>query len=91
MAFISHSLLIYSRGTYEKYTRKKFGPTKIPTRKSLDPRNTHEKKFQTQEIPTRKDFGPTKYPQQKIKDPRRHGGTMARSPRDPRWHETHGI
>ena len=73
MAFISHSALIYSRGTYETSTRNNFGPTKIPTRKNLDPRNAHEKTFQTHEIPTRKNFGPTKYPR----------GTVAR------WHEAH--
>ena len=42
----------------------------IPTKKMLDLRNTHMKKFGTQEIPTRKRFRPTKYPQQKILDPR---------------------
>ena len=62
MAFISHSALIYSRGAYETSTRNNFGPTKIPTRKNLDPRNAHEKKFQTHKIPTRKNVGPTKYP-----------------------------
>ena len=36
----------------------------------LDLRNTHRKKFVTQEIPTRKRFRPTKYPQQKSLDPR---------------------
>ena len=35
-----------------------------------DPRNTHEKKSWTNEIPTRKNFGPTKYPREKIWDPR---------------------
>ena len=52
--FISYSSLIYWWGTYETSTRKDFRPTKILTRKNLDPRNTHEKKFQTHEIPTRK-------------------------------------
>ena len=33
----------------------------------MDPRNTHQKKFETHEIPTRKVFGPTKA--------RWHGGT----------------
>ena len=35
-----------------KYPREKnFGPTKYPREKILDPRNTHEKKFWTHEIP----------------------------------------
>ena len=38
--------------------------------KILDPQNTHEKKFETHEIPTKKYFRPTKYPQEKISDPR---------------------
>ena len=36
----------------------------------LDPRNTHEKKSLTHEIPTGENFGPTKYPRDKILDPR---------------------
>ena len=48
-AFISHSSLIYLRGTYENSTRKHFEPTKVPTRKKLDPRDTHDKKFGTHE------------------------------------------
>ena len=39
--------------------RKKFGPTKYPPEKILEPGNTHE-------IPTRKNLGPTKYPREKI-------------------------
>ena len=38
--------------------------------KISDPQNTHEKKFETHEIPTKKYFRPTKYPQEKISDPR---------------------
>ena len=74
-AFISHFSLIYSRGTYETSTRKNFGPTKIPTRKNLDPRSTDEEKIWTQKIltkknfkPTRKNLGPTKYPREKTLD-----------------------
>ena len=63
-------------------------PTKHAREKLLDPQNTHEKKS-----------GPTKYPREKNSDSRNtreknfwtHEGTMARYPRDPRWHETHGI
>ena len=66
-------------------------PTKHPREKILVPRNIHEKKIRTHEISTRRNFGPTKYPREKNSDPRRHGDTMARDPRDPRWHETHGI
>ena len=36
----------------------------------LDPRNTHEKKFETHKISTRKNLGPTKYPPEKILHPR---------------------
>ena len=85
-----------------KYPREKIWTHKTPTRKNLDLRNTHEKKSWTHEIPprkkilthempTRKNFGLTKYPPEEFLDPRRYGGTMARDPRDPRWHETHGI
>ena len=41
-----------------------------PREKIWDPRNTHEKKFGTHEIPTRKNLGPTKYRREKIWDPR---------------------
>ena len=59
---------------------------KMLTRKNLDPRNTHDKKFQTHEISTRKNLGPTKYPREKTLDPRNthekkvrtHEGTVAR-------------
>ena len=54
-----------------------FGPTKYPREKIVDPRNTHEKKLCSHEIPARKNLGPTKYPQ-------RHDGTMVLDPRDPR-------
>ena len=39
--------------THEIHTRKNFRPTKYPQKKILDPRNTHEKKFWTHEIPTK--------------------------------------
>ena len=51
-----------------------------PLEKILELRSTHEKKFQTHEIPTRK-----------ILNPRQHDGMMARDPRDSRWHKTRGI
>ena len=74
--------------THEIPTRKNLGPAKYPRGKTLDPRNTHEKKicdplnthqkiFWTHEIPMRKIFGPTKYALT-------HDGTMALDPRDPR-------
>ena len=63
----------------------------IENHKILDPRNTHQKKFETQEIPTRKYSEPTKYPRKNFSDPLRHDGTVARDPQDPRRHETHGI
>ena len=66
------------------HTRGNFGPTKYPREKTLDPRNTHEKKFGTHEIPTRKNLDPTKYPQS-------HDGIMALDPRDPRWNTNHEI
>ena len=90
--FISH--LVNHKVPMKHAREKNFGLTKIPTRKKLDPRNTHE-------IPTRKNLdsqnthkkksGPTKYPREKISDSRNshvknfrtHEGTMAR------WHETH--
>ena len=54
---------------------------KIFTRKSLDPRKTHEKNFRIHDIPkrrnlgaqkmgTRKILGPTMYPRQETLDPR---------------------
>ena len=72
--FIPH---LYNHIVPTKHAREKnFGLTKIPTRKKLDPRNTHRKKFWTHEIPTRKNLdpqnthekklGPTKYPREKI-------------------------
>ena len=52
VAFIySNSSLTYLQVTHE-----------IPTGKNLNPRNTHNKKFPTHELPTRKTFGPMKYP-----------------------------
>ena len=39
-------------------TRENFGPTKHPLEKILNPRNTHDKKFRTHEIPTRKILDP---------------------------------
>ena len=38
---------------------------KYPPEKRLYPQNSHEKKFQTHEIPGRKNLGHTRYPQQK--------------------------
>ena len=57
----------------------------------MDPRNTHERKFWTHEIPTRKNLEPTQYPRENILEPRNtheknfrsHEGTMEQS------HETH--
>ena len=58
------------------YMFTNLGPTKYPREKFMDPQNTHEKKFRTQEnprekfwtheIPTRTNFGPTKYPREEI-------------------------
>ena len=46
----------------------------------MDPRNTHEEKILTHEIPTSKHFGPTNT-HEKILDPgNTHEGTVAR------WH-----
>ena len=64
-AFISHFSLIHSRGIYETSTRKNFGPTKIPTRKNLDPRSTDEEKIWTHKILTKKNFKPTRKPKRK--------------------------
>ena len=47
-----------------------------PQEKIWDPRNTHEKKFETHEIPTRQTLGPTKA--------QWHGGTRSTMARDPR-------
>ena len=52
-------------------------------KKTMDPRNNHEKKLQTDGIPTRKNFGHTKYP-------RRHDGTMTLNTRDP-WNLAHSF
>ena len=67
--------------THDIPWRKNFGPRRYPWEKNLDSQNTHDKKH----------FGPMKYPREKNLDPRRYGGTMARVPQDPRWHETHRI
>lgn len=60
-----------------KYKRERnFGTTKYPREKILDPRNTHEDKFCTHdiplgkkiwanEIPTKINFGPTKWQKKK--------------------------
>ena len=53
-----------------KISYEKIGPTKYPPQKILDPRNTHEKKVCTHEIPTRKMFVPTKFPRKKVSDSR---------------------
>ena len=42
---------------------------KYPREKNRDPRNTHEKKYWTHEIPTRKKLERIKYPREKIEDP----------------------
>ena len=54
---------------HEMPLRENFGPTNTH-QKTLDPRNTHERKFQSHKIPTTKNFGSTKYPREKILDPR---------------------
>ena len=59
-------------------------PRDIHVKKILDPRNTHERKFDTHEIPTRKNFGTLKYPREKSSNPQKNFGlTKAR------WHYTH--
>ena len=68
--------------------------TKLATTEKLNPRNRHEKKIWTHEIPTRKSFGQTKYRREKTSvtriptrvHPRRHDDTMALDPQDPQWH-----
>ena len=55
-------------------------PTKYPREKILDPRNTHEKKFTTYEIPTRRNFGPRMA--QWHDDTRPTKPTMAEDPRN---------
>ena len=91
--------MIYLRVTHEIPTRKSFGTTKyleeknvMPTKQSRakisDPRNTHEKKIWTHEIPTKKISDPRNNHEEKFCTRK---GTMARDPRDPRWHETHRI
>ena len=74
--------------THEIPTRKNFGPTEYPRQELLDPRNTHEKNSE-----------PTNHPRGKVLDPqnthkerfRTHKCTIARDPRDQRWHKTYGI
>ena len=68
---------ITTRENFEP-TKKTFWVHKIPPRKKKsDPRNAHEKKIGTREIPTRKNMEPTKYSREKILDPRNiHKGTM---------------
>ena len=63
-------------------------PTKYRQQKGLDLRKaldkifwtheTHEKTFQTHEIPMSKTIGPMKYPREKISDRRRHDGARLR-------------
>lgn len=53
--YLSH---IYSRGVYE-----------LLPRKTLDQRDTLEKKIWTHEMLTRKNFVPTKYPREETLDP----------------------
>ena len=49
----------------------------------LNPRNTHEKKLETRELPTRKNSGPTNYLQERLCDPQTtREGTMALDPQD---------
>ena len=55
--------------------RRNFEFSNYPREKNSDPRNTHEKKFQTHEIPTGKTFVPTKA--------RWHDGTRPTLARDP--------
>ena len=68
--------------THKMPTRKKFEASKYSPKKKKksDPRNTHEKKFRTGEIPTRQ-----KFRAHKILKRKNFGPTKAR------WHETHGI
>ena len=86
--FLTYTLTRYLRNIYKK---KFLNPRRYPREKISDPPNIHEKKCGTHEIPMRKNFRPTKYPREKITDSRRHSGTIARGPRDPRWHETHAV
>ena len=80
--------LFFTKVYWKSYN---LGPTEYPQEKILDTRNTHEKKFETHEIPTRKKLGHTIYPREKIwdlrnthkKNFRTHEDTMAR------WYETH--
>ena len=66
MAFLSsYSSHICPRFTKEISTSKNVGPRKCPRIRSLDPQNTHEKKFWTYNRPTRKNFGSTKHPREK--------------------------
>ena len=59
-------------------TRKKLA-YKIPTRKILNPLNTHEKKKLDPPNTHEKNLRPTKYPREKILHPRdTHKDTMAR-------------
>ena len=61
--------------TRKKFEASKYSPKK---KKKSDPRNTHEKKFRTGEIPTRQ-----KFRAHKILKRKNFGPTKAR------WHETH--
>ena len=76
-AFISHSSLIYSRGTYENSTRKHFEPTKVPTRKKIGP-----KRYPRQKI---------WYPREKTLNPQNthHKKLRTREVMMAQWHEAH--
>ena len=62
---------------YKIPTRKILNPLNTHEKKKLDPPNTHEKKFKTHEIPKRKNFRSTRYPQ-------RHNGAITLDPRSQR-------
>ena len=62
-------ILTYIFTSYPQNTHE-IGPTKYPREKTLDSRNTQEKKFWTYDIPKRKNFGPTNDPIENILDPR---------------------
>ena len=70
--------------------KKKNEPTKYSPEKNSDPRNIHEKKFQTHEAPTRKKVWTHEIPTRKILDPQNtHEKKFwtRKIPTNARWHD----
>ena len=73
------------------HDEKRFGPTKYPREKNLDPRKTHKKKYWTHKTPMRKNLQTQNTHDKKLrtnKIPTRKGFGPTKAPAE-QWHETH--